>query len=153
MKYTIIPIDKHLMEPIRKNLLDSSGNTLIIETVKSERSICRVCMQHFKLEERRIFFRYNPFTTDSIYTEIGPIYIHADQCDQPNDTEIPSSAFSNLPIILKGYNKNEELIDIQKVGKLAFDQSVMRLFSNPSIISIHVRDAEYGCYVAKLLKS
>lgn len=91
---------------------------------------------------------YAPFTTTSAWTEVGPVYVHADACAGYEGSELPSELRTG-PRVLRGYDRDRRLLydqvrvvtDGEDVGR-----SVAQLLSEDIVDVVHVRALATQCF-------
>jgi len=80
---------------------------------------------------------------------MGPVYIHADSCVQANgdlsDTEVLS-----LPLLVKGFDSNGSIVKTQQLPEESKHNALDGFMRNKDIVFSHARDAEYGCFIARI---
>jgi hypothetical protein len=112
---------------------------------------CRLCLHTFRVgAEERLLFTYNPFDGLDAYPSPGPVFVHADGCSPfTASTGFPGSLRA-LPLVLEGYGPGRWLVAREHVRDRDVDGAVSRIFSHAAVEYIHVRNAEAGCYIARL---
>ncbi|MEP6925836.1 MAG: DUF1203 domain-containing protein [Pyrinomonadaceae bacterium] len=111
---------------------------------------CRSCLRTFERDkENRILFTYNAFAGLSNLPLPGPIFIHQDDCQRYEASEFPPYLRS-LPIILEGMGRESWLIAREKVADENFEMAINRLFAHAAIDYVHLRNAEAGCFIARI---
>ena len=153
-KFKIIPIEEKVAEAIRHGETDEFGNTLPT-VITNGTGPCRFCLQPFTPgKDERILFSYQPNKAHNPYTERGPVYIHAHAC-KPYDNvhEFPSAMKNdrkNFPLTIRCYDDEDRMTRAVLVGDKDVDEVINKLFENPAIKTLHARNAEYGCFIAKI---
>jgi len=112
---------------------------------------CRLCLDTFRVgEEDRLLFTYDPFAGLDPFPSPGPIFVHADGC-------APFAALSGfpeslraLPLIFEGYAAGRWLVARERVLTGDVEAAADRLFGHDAVAYVHVRNAEAGCYIARL---
>ena len=112
---------------------------------------CRLCLDTFRVgADERLLFTYDPFAGLDPYPAPGPIFVHAVGCEAfaaPTGFPEPLRA---LPITLEGYARGRWLVARERVIDGDVEGAAGRLFAHPAVEYIHVRNAEAGCYIARL---
>lgn len=112
---------------------------------------CRLCLDTFDVGvEQRLLFTYNPFDGLDAYPAPGPVFVHAESCSPftaPTGFPEPLRA---LPLILEGYAAGRWLVARERVVDGDVESAADRIFSHDTVAYIHVRNAEAGCYMARL---
>jgi hypothetical protein len=111
---------------------------------------CRLCLRTFATGmEERILFTYQPFTDPSSVPAPGPVFIHATPCERFEGSEIPPD-FRELPMFLEAYGTDGELLGRERVGDQPPEAALERLFTELGADYVHIRNAEAGCFMARV---
>jgi hypothetical protein len=54
----------------------------------------------------------------------------------------------NLPLTLEGYGEERHLIARERPAAGEIELAIQRIFANPNVRYIHVRNTEAGCFMA-----
>lgn len=112
---------------------------------------CRLCLDTFRVgEENRLLFTYNPFADLDPYPSPGPIFVHADGCAPYSAREEFPEPLRALPLVLEGYAAGRWLVARERVISGDVEGAATRLFAHAAVAYVHVRNAEAGCYIARL---
>ena len=111
---------------------------------------CRLCLRTFRVgADERILFTYNPFHEPGELPAPGPVFIHAEPCQRYDAFELPPD-FRTLPIVLEGYGPRGRLVAQERVGARSPEALLARLFTGSGVDYVHVRNAEAGCFMARV---
>ena len=111
---------------------------------------CRLCLRTFRVgADERILFTYNPFHEPGELPAPGPVFIHAEPCQRYDAFELPPD-FRTLPIVLEGYGPGGQLVAQERVGARSPEALLARLFTGSGVDYVHVRNAEAGCFMARV---
>jgi hypothetical protein len=111
---------------------------------------CRLCLRTFaEGVEERILFTYQPFGDPASVPAPGPVFIHATSCERFEDSEFPAD-FRALPMFLEAYGPAGELLGRERVGDQRPEAAVERLFTELGADYMHIRNAEAGCFMARV---
>ena len=111
---------------------------------------CRVCLDTFRVgEEGRLLFTYDPFAGLDPYPAPGPVFVHERACAPYAGDGFPDG-LRGLPLVLEGYAAGRWLVARERVAGGDVEGAAARLFAHPAVEYVHVRNAEAGCYVARL---
>ena len=151
MNFQMIPLTEDLVTHVKQEMTDAHGNILQVTEAVSDRGVCRRCLHRFQPGEKRILFKHRPFQKESVFAEAGPIYVHQHNCKPSSQTlnEYPDE-FRPLPLLLRAYDTE----DRQKSAQLVLDGNAEKIIGeflqDPAVAYIHLRDGEYGCYIARI---
>lgn len=149
--FRTIPLSPELAETARREQRSPQyGHPAHTETAKGY-GPCRLCLDTFKVgAEERLLFTYNPFDGLDSFPSPGPVFVHADGCAPfAAPTGFPES-LRGLPLILEGYAAGRWLVAREPVVDGDVDGAAHRIFAHAAVVYIHVRNAEAGCYIARL---
>ncbi len=82
----------------------------------------------------------------------SPIFIHKNECESFTGKSFPPDLF-NLPLLFEGYGAESELIKREAVKKENIEIQVAEIFDLPDVEYINIRNAEAGCFVARIERS
>ncbi|GHJ43825.1 hypothetical protein Cs7R123_11670 [Catellatospora sp. TT07R-123] len=86
------------------------------------------------------------------YDEVGPVFIHAEQCAGPADARFPAHMHAG-PRVLRAYDGQGrilrgELVQVLDAGTA--DAVAGELFADPAVAVVHVRAVGFGCFMHEL---
>ncbi len=148
--YRVIAIPKEIAQRVRTTMKSPQyGHPAHAEVAKGY-GPCRSCLQTFHTgEEHRVLFTYNPFEGLADYPSPGPIFIHKEECPEYASPGFPSK-LRELPLMLEAFGPGRELLKHERADKDNIDATIARLLANPAAEYLHVRNAEAGCYIARI---
>ncbi|HEV7930456.1 MAG TPA: DUF1203 domain-containing protein [Nitrosospira sp.] len=151
MKFKVIPISPEISEKARQTLVSPQYKSLkAFVDVATGYGPCRSCLKTFREgEEERLFFTYNAFEGLSDLPDPGPIFIHNDPCPEFSEDAFPPE-LRELPLLFEGYDKGGALITREKVERDTLETQIEGILAAPTVEYIHVRNAEAGCFVARI---
>lgn len=111
---------------------------------------CRLCLDTFKVgEEERILFTYQPIKEPAGLPAPGPVFIHAEECVRYDGLELPP-AFRALPIVVEGMARGGWIVSQEMAAGPGTESVIARAFDNPKVAYVHLRNAEAGCFMARV---
>jgi hypothetical protein len=150
-EFKIYPLRHEDTAEIKRAMRDLHGNTPERSRAETNRSICRRCLRRFKPGDARILFKFRPFQRESVFAEVGPVYVHEGDCEPALDplTRYPEE-FRSLPLLLRAYSSDDTQVVAELIKDGDAEAVIDRFFADPQVAYIHLRDGEYGCYVARI---
>ncbi|MBX7218560.1 MAG: DUF1203 domain-containing protein [Blastocatellia bacterium] len=110
---------------------------------------CRHCLNTFQEgRENRVLFTYNPFQS-GLTPLPGPVFIHEKDCTRFAGPGLPPD-FQRLPLLLEGYNNQGRVVTLEKPALGTAAASIADLLANQEVAFIHIRNAEAGCFMARV---
>jgi hypothetical protein len=114
---------------------------------------CRLCLNTFQVgTEERLLFTYQPFTDPAALPAPGPVFIHREPCERYEGPVLPE-ALRPLPLVVEGYGEAGNLMVQQRVGWDPFETVLQRILDSESVRYAHLRNAEAGCFIARIDRS
>jgi len=150
MSLRFLPIEPALADRVRQELRSPQyGHPATVEPAKGY-GPCRQCLRTFRAgEEDRILFTYNPVPKDAGLPDPGPVFIHKDACTPFADAALPADLLA-LPLFLEGYGEASWLVRRERVVDGDVEGAASKLFADPAITSAQLRNAEAGCFIARI---
>lgn len=139
-----------IAQSTRRELRDAYGHELKVEILEGT-APCRLCLRIARAGERMILMSYNPFGGDyGPYSEVGPIFIHADECEPYEATSEVPPDFIGRELVLRAYNLRHAIQDSAIAPALDAPAVAARFFEDPDVAYIHARHTTYGCFDFKI---
>lgn len=150
MPFHIAGIPSDLAATVRQTLRSPQyGHPAHRETATGS-GPCRLCLRTFKVgTDERILFTYQPFTDPGSVPAPGPVFIHATPCERYEGSTLPPD-FRSLPLFLEAYGSGGELLSRVRVGEEPPEALLDRLFASLDADYVHIRNAEAGCFMARV---
>jgi Protein of unknown function (DUF1203) len=147
-----LPIDTALARQIRETLRDDYGNALQVRVRDDEGNPCRSCLRLTGSGSRLILFAHRPLTTDGPYAEIGPVFIHAEECAPYAETDRFPDDFRPRRLTFRAYDDRGEIDDATLADGTDAESVLQRLFANDRVAEVHVRNPAWGCYDFRIVR-
>ena len=114
---------------------------------------CRLCLRTFETGiEERLLFTYQPVIDPAALPAPGPVFIHRTRCERYDGPELPE-ALRPLPLALEGYGANGALLAQRRIGPSPFESALEAIFQPGIVQYAHLRNAEAGCFIARIDRS
>src|SRR6185369_1880658 len=150
MSYKVIPISNEICNEVRETLISPQYKHPASVSIATGYGPCRSCLKTFNEgKEERILFTYNSFEGLSDLPLPGPVFIHEHECRNYDKVVFPRD-LSPLPVLLEGFGDSSELIVREPLDTDQPDAQIERIFSREDIRYINIRNAEAGCFVARI---
>lgn len=148
--FRVIPIPHDVASEVRATLrAPAYGHPAHLEVAASY-GPCRACLRTFHQDrEERILFTWNAFHGVEDYPSPGPVFIHRDACAPWAGDGFPPE-IAALPLMLEAYGAGRWPVAREPVRDGKPEAAVQRLLANPAVAYLHVRNAEAGCYIARV---
>jgi hypothetical protein len=146
----ILSIDPAVAAAVRQELRSPQyGHPATVERARGY-GPCRQCLHTFRAgEEDRILFTYNPVPAADGLPDPGPVFIHKDPCPAFEGDELPEDLRA-IPLFLEGYGQASWLVRRERIEGGDVEAAAARLFADPAIDHAQLRNAEAGCFIARV---
>jgi hypothetical protein len=101
-------------------------------------------------QDERLLFTYDPFAGHEPFPLPGPIYVHATECPPHEGGTFPDD-LRFIPLTLNAYATGRRLVAQERLGNShdrQVESALARLFGDPSVDYVHLRNTEAGCFIA-----
>lgn len=151
MEYKVVAVPESISTEVRETLVSPQYKSLTANvSVANGYGPCRSCLRVFEQgTDRRIYLTYNSFDGLSDLPDPGPIFIHENECSRFDSEGFPPDLL-DLPIYLEAFADESRLAERVPMGAESVDSQIERLFSNEAVRFINVRNAEAGCFIARV---
>lgn len=136
-------IDPAHLGDVRRRGVDGHGNRLAAFAATGQGEPLRCCLRYASRGEEFTLISYAPFDHPSVWTEVGPVYIHAARCDG----YVPSGGLlerlSAGPRLLHTYRADDTMNydhNTVVVDEIDLEPVIGRLLSEPDVATVHVRN-------------
>ena len=150
LRYRLTGLPEQMAEAVRTQLRSPQyGHPAHVE-VANGYGPCRVCLRTFQEgREERILFTHQPFREKNALPAPGPVFIHRQPCSRYDALEF-AEELRQLPLALDGHGEGGTLVSRERVGDQPIDDVLQRQFMDPRVEYIHVRNADAGCFIARV---
>ena len=147
--FRIIALPTEIADAARRAVSAGSADHALITVDSPESSPCRHCLRWAKPGERVILFPYAAIPSGQPYSETGPIFVHADECQRYSATNEYPADFRNGRV-LRAYDSDYNIIDAQVVDGSEPETVIERLFQNADAAFVDVRSVTHGCFTFRV---
>lgn len=114
---------------------------------------CRHCLQDVAIGEEYLILAYRPFETMHPYTETGPVFLHAKNCDRhPATEDTPGMLRRSTQMIVRGYSADERIVygtgAVVPTDRIA--ETAASLLARDDVEFVHVRSATNNCFQCRI---
>jgi hypothetical protein len=146
---TIHPIHADLLDAIRETGEDGHGNSFTAYPATGHGEPLRCCLRCARRGEPIALISYAPLDGPSPWREVGPVYVHAEECEGYHaDDELPAELRSG-PRVLRTYRPDGSLNYDHNtlVGEEDLEPSIEKLLALPDVGAVHVRTVLPQCFL------
>jgi hypothetical protein len=138
------------LDRIRQTGVDDFGHALRLSVVDEEAGTpLRCCLREAHVAERVALISWRPLreAPDSVYAEVGPVFVHAEACAGYRDATSYPEGFRHRTQVLRSYSASGDMLDAVVMEGAAAEEAIAALFTNPQAAVVHSRNVKAGCYM------
>jgi hypothetical protein len=147
--FRIVPLATEIAERARRAAKHRAADHAIVVADSPRGYPCRHCLRFAQLGERVVLFPYQSIPAGHPYSEIGPIFIHAESCERYAATHEYPVDFRDGRV-MRAYNSKFDIIDAEVVNGSEPESVIERLFQNPETAFVDARSVTHGCYTFRI---
>jgi Protein of unknown function (DUF1203) len=151
MTYLLVQaIDPAHLDEVRITDADGHGNRLRSFAATGQGEPLRCCLRYAEPGEQITLISYAPFDHPSVWTEVGPVYIHAARCAGHVPTGRLPEHLAFGPRVLRTYRADDTMnYDHNTVvtDEADLEPIIDRLLSEPDVATVHVRTLAPQCFL------
>ena len=143
-------IDPARLDEVRGSGTDGHGNRLYPFAATGQGEPLRCCLRYAEPGEQITLISYAPFDHPSVWSEVGPVYIHAARCDGYAPTGRLPEHLATGPRVLRTYRADDTMnYDHNTVvtDEADLEPIIERLLSEPDVATVHVRTLAPQCFL------
>jgi hypothetical protein len=143
--FRVVPLQTKIAEAARAAAQAGASDHAVVITDVPRAYPCRHCLKWANLGERVVLFPFASVPAGHPYSESGPIFVHADQCERYHATrEYPADFREGRAV--RAYNVKHDMIAAEVANGVGPEALIERFLQMPETAFIHVRSASRGCY-------
>ena len=143
-------IDPARLEVVRRSDTDGHGNPLRPFPAAGDGEPLRCCLRYARTGEQIVLISYAPLVDQSVWREVGPVYIHAAECDGYEATGRLPEQLATGPRVLRTYRTDNTMnYDHNTVVPTDVDLGpiIVGLLDQPDVATVHVRTLAPQCFL------
>jgi hypothetical protein len=145
---TVHAIDPARLDDVRRTGQDTSGNPFTAFPATGDGEPLRCCLRFARAGEQIALISYAPFVEQSVWREVGPVYVHAESCAGHRPDHLPDELRQG-PALLRTYLADGSM-DYEHntlVGDEDLEPVLDRLLDEPDVATVHVRTVLPQCFL------
>jgi hypothetical protein len=150
--FRIVPLPTEIADAARRAVNAGAADHALITVDTPESAPCRHCLRWAQPGEGVILFPYTAIPSGQPYSETGPIFVHADECQRYSATNEYPADFRNGRVF-RAYDSKYNIIDAQIVNGSAPEVAIEGLFENPDTTFVDARSATRGCFTFRVQRA
>ena len=130
--------------------IDGYGNRIRPFAATGQGEPLRCCLRYAEPGEHITLISYAPFDHPSVWTEVGPVYIHAARCDGYKPTGRLPGQLATGPRVLRTY-RADDTMDYHHNTVITDDAKmepiIQSLLGEHDVVTVHVRTLAPQCFL------
>lgn len=147
--FRIVPLPTEIADAARSAANAGASDHALITVDEPGSAPCRHCLRWARPGERVILFPYAAIPSGQPYSETGPIFVHANECQRYNAANAYPDDFRNGRVF-RAYDSTYNIIDAQVVNSSEPEVVIESLFQNPDTAFVDVRSVTRGCFTFRI---
>ena len=150
--FQVIPLPTEIADAARRAVNAGAPDHELITVDSPESSPCRHCLRWAQPSEPVVLFPYAAIPSGHPYSETGPIFVHANQCERYSATNEYPADFRNGRVF-RAYDSNYNIIDAQVVDSSEPEVVLESMFQDPETVFVDVRSVTHGCFTFRVQRA
>ena len=151
MGFRVCGIDTTFVNAIRGGGTDANGQTAVARAALGVANPCRHCLGLIADGEQKLVLGYRPFSRPQPYAEVGPIFLHAKECERYESDSLPTWFRHLQPAVIRGYG-HDDWIRYETGTVVPGEQlatACEEILSNSEVAYVHIR-SKYNCFQCRV---
>ncbi|MGA8246507.1 MAG: DUF1203 domain-containing protein [Nocardioides sp.] len=148
-RLTVHAIDPERLDRVRATGTDGHDNLLRALPATGSGEPLRCCLRFARQGEAIALISFAPFQHASVWTEVGPVYVHAERCEGYDASTALPPELRHGPRLLRTY-RADDTMDYEHntlVGDGDLEPVLDRLLDEPEVATVHVRTVLPQCFL------
>jgi len=107
----------------------------------------RCCLRKAGEGEPVVLFRYSPSAGRGPYEELGPVFVHLERCDGPDELHEVPEALRHARRALRAYDADGRIVDGGVAQPEELTARIEEWLAEPGVVEVQVRSATHGCFL------
>jgi uncharacterized protein DUF1203 len=150
--FRILPLPTEIADAARRAVDAGAADHALITVDSPGSSPCRHCLRWAQAGERVILFPYAAIPSGHPYSETGPIFVHANECQRYSAINEYPADFRNGRVF-RAYDSKYNIIDAQVMNGSETEVVIQQLFENPDTAFVDVRSVTHGCFTFRVQRA
>ena len=154
--FRITALPAPALNRIRTSGIDDFGHPLrVFVNAGDAGTPLRCCLREARVGERVALISWQPLqeARDSVYAEVGPVFVHADACPGYRDEWSYPEGFRHREQVMRSYSAAGDMLDAVITDGSAAEDAIGSLFANPQAAVVHSRNVKAGCFMFAIRRS
>jgi hypothetical protein len=138
------------LDRVRAAGSDGHGNRLQVFAASGQGEPLRCCLRYAHPGDQIALISYAPFDHPSVWTEVGPVYVHASKCAGYTTMNVLPEQLRTGPRVLRTYGNNDAMNyehNTVITDEAELEPIIKRLLDEPDVSTVHVRTLAPQCFL------
>ncbi|NNG19299.1 DUF1203 domain-containing protein [Naumannella sp. ID2617S] len=154
MDIQLLPIPADELDEIRRTGHDLHGHPIEVSEDRAPGRQLRCCLRKSEQGEQVALIGHGPLPTNCAWREVGPVFIHADECPIPFADEFPDW-LDEGDRVLRAYDHNgamryERNVVVPPGGGV--QDALRECLADPEVSEVHVRNLLAQCFITRAVR-
>lgn len=151
MPYLVQGLASSFATLIRQGGPDANGQPALRTQAQGLANPCRHCLQLIAEGDEMLILAHRPFPTAQPYAEIGPIFLHQQDCPRYESPALPAWFARLQPAVIRGYSADDRIrYDTgQALPGSELSAACERILSDSAVAYVHIR-SKFGCFQCRV---
>jgi hypothetical protein len=144
-----IPTDH--VRRLRAGAPDANDQPALQRPAQGLANPCRHCLQLIAPGRPMLVLAYRPFAQAQPYAEVGPIFLHADECPGYEADTLPAWFAHLSPAVIRGYGA-DDWIKYETGAVVAgseLTEACRKILADPDVAYVHIR-SKFNCFQCRV---
>jgi hypothetical protein len=148
--FSVLAIEPARLDAVRSQGHDGHGNRVVPFAAEGEGEPLRCCLRYAEAGEPIALISFAPFDHPSVWTEVGPVYVHVDHCAGYATPDRLPVQLATGPRVLRTYRADDSMT--YEHNTVVSDEAPLgsildRLLRYPDVATVHVRTLAPQCFL------
>ena len=133
--------------------LDANGQKPERHTSTGFGNPCRHCLKNIEEGEDMLILAYRPFDALQPYAEVGPVFLHAKECERhEEDAGMPAMFEHWGTLLVKGYGSTDRIQyhSFRHIPGADMADQCSEMLQDSSVKYLHVRTSQFNCFQCRV---
>lgn len=151
MRLVVRGIPTEDADKLRAGGPDANGQPALRRVARGLANPCRHCLQLIPEGEEKLVLAYRPFKRAQPYAEVGPVFLHADECPRYEADALPAWIAYLTPAVIRGYDQDDWIR--YETGAVVsgpeLTAACQKILANPNVAYVHIR-SKFNCFQCRV---
>jgi len=148
-----VGLDSDTLRALRDGAPDANGQAPERQISDGGGNPCRHCLEDMPEGTPFLVLAHRPFPAPQPYAEVGPIFVHAEDCPRYDEAAGSPEMFTRREaIMIRGYGADDRIVygSGKVIPTAEIESAAKEIFEDPKIAYIHLRSASNNCFQCRI---